>query len=244
MPTPDDAIVSPVEHESIANRPTCPPEEARIVNTRDLNETRHLSANSNVDPVHDVPMQQPTPPPQDSPAHASVAPDIHSKPSGTDMEALARDIPTPMTAADDGDSEQRTTQASPLSASAPAPVSPFANHHLSSPFPAHRVRYADFDCDALDEWRMLMIRVVSPKFILIPPTPLEAVCCCVLYPQGAHFFLHVFRDGGADFHSCVERQRELGLGLISSVAEGGGLGERGPALTKYQSIWKLWRKSK
>ena len=136
MPTPDDAIVS--EHESIAGRATCPPEESRIITTHELNEQVDITTASNVASAPDAPMQQPTPPPQESPVHAQMSGEAHSKPASTDIEAPSRDIPTPMTATDDGGEEQRTSQASPLSANAPVPVSLLANQ-LSSPFPAYRV---------------------------------------------------------------------------------------------------------
>lgn len=136
MPTPDDAMVSPVEHESIASRATCPPEEARNITARELNAAREYMANDiNVESTPDVPMQQPTPPPQDSPAAQSPA-ETHSKPSSADIDAPSRDIPTPMTATDDGAEEQRTSQASPLPATTPVSL---LTSHLSSPFPAHRV---------------------------------------------------------------------------------------------------------
>jgi hypothetical protein len=137
MPTPDDeAMISPVEHESVAGRTTCPPEEARIIATHELNETRGSNHDSNARAVPDVPMQQPTPSPQNSREHTQAPDDIHTKLSSTDVETPSRDIPTPMTATDDGTEEQRTSQVSPLSTV--APVSLLANH-LSSPFPARRV---------------------------------------------------------------------------------------------------------
>ncbi|KAG9187038.1 hypothetical protein G6011_10146 [Alternaria panax] len=127
MPTPDDeAMVSPVEHESIAGRTTCPPEDARVIATHELNETRSPSHDSNANSVPDVPMQQPTPSPQSSREPTQAPDDIHSKISSTNIEAPSRDIPTPMTTTDDGTEEQRTSQASLLAS------------HLSSPFPAHR----------------------------------------------------------------------------------------------------------
>jgi len=138
MPTPDDAIVSPVEHEDMNARTTCPPDESRSGDGRALNELRHSSHDSNATHVAHVPTQLPTPPPQDCPEHAQTPADSHTKPSGAEIETPNRDIPTPMTATDDGTEEQRTSQASPLTAT--APVSLLA-HHLSSPFPAHRVRY-------------------------------------------------------------------------------------------------------
>ncbi|CAA9958749.1 hypothetical protein P3342_003652 [Pyrenophora teres f. teres] len=135
MPTPDDAMVSPMEHEDMNTRTTCPPDESRTGDGRALNELRHSSHDSNATHVPDVPTQLPTPPPQDCPEHTQMPADSHTKPSGADIETPNRDIPTPMTATDDGTDEQRTSQASPLTAT--APVSLLA-HHLSSPFPAHR----------------------------------------------------------------------------------------------------------
>jgi hypothetical protein len=140
MPTPDDAIVSPVEHESTTSRTTCPPDELRITTARELNESLDFNAASNVESTMDIPMQLPTPPPQEPPAHAQPPPDSHTKPANTHIEAPARDIPTPMTSIDDGAEEQRTSQLSPLSTAVPTPTSLLAGQ-LSSPFPAHRVRY-------------------------------------------------------------------------------------------------------
>jgi hypothetical protein len=138
MPTPDDATVSPVEHESIAGRATCPPEEARITSAHEPNEAHGSSASNNVESIMEAPMQQPTPPPQEPSTQAQSPSEDHTKTSNT-IEAPNRDIPTPMTTTDDGSEEQRTSQASPLSANAPAPVSALASH-LASPFPAYRVR--------------------------------------------------------------------------------------------------------
>ncbi|KAL6704815.1 hypothetical protein ACN47E_007619 [Coniothyrium glycines] len=140
MPTPDDAMVSPAEHEGIASRPTCPPEESRLAHVRDAGGPRHTRTGSNVNvtSAEEEPLPHSTPPPQHPPAHASLASDSHGKPTGADMEPPARDISTPMTATDDGEAEQRASQASPLSATAPAPASPLAGHFLSSPFPSYR----------------------------------------------------------------------------------------------------------
>lgn len=137
MPTPDDAIASHMEHESIAaSRATCPPDDVHTITTHDLNATRTRTASDgNSESASHAPMQQPTPPPQDSPAEAQTMADAHSKPSSTDIDAPNRDTPTPMTATDDGAEEQRTSHASPLSATAPISL---ATNHLSSPFPAHR----------------------------------------------------------------------------------------------------------
>jgi hypothetical protein len=136
MPTPDDeAMVLPVEHESIAGRTTCPPEDARIIATHELNQTRSSDHNSNANSVPHVPMQQPTPSPQSSREPTQAPDDTHGKISSANIEAPSRDIPTPMTATDDGTEEQRTSQASPLSTAAPTSL---LASHLSSPFPAHR----------------------------------------------------------------------------------------------------------
>ena len=137
MPTPDDeAMVSPVEHESIAGRPTCPPEESRVIATHELNDTRGAHDDSNASAVPDVPMQQPTPSPQNSREHTQAPDDIQTKLPSTDRDSPTRDIPTPMTATDDGTEEQRTSHVSPLSPVAPTSL---LASHLSSPFPAHRV---------------------------------------------------------------------------------------------------------
>jgi hypothetical protein len=139
MPTPDDVMVSPVEHESIAGRATCPPEESRNTVAHELPQSPAFNAANNVESAIDVPMQLPTPPPQDTPAHAHPTTEAHSKPSSARIEAPNRDTPTPMTATDDGTEEQRISQASPLSTTAPGPTSLLASH-LASPFPPRRVR--------------------------------------------------------------------------------------------------------
>jgi hypothetical protein len=143
MPTPDDVMVSPVEHESTAGRATCPPEDSRNIVTHELPQSPGFNTSSNVESTIDVPMQLPTPPPQDSPAHAHPSTETHTKPSSARIEAPNRDTPTPMTVTDDGTEEQRTSQASPLSATAPGPTS-LLTSHLSSPFPTHRVRASDY----------------------------------------------------------------------------------------------------
>ena len=139
MPTPDDAMLSPVEHESITNHPTCPPDESRIITPHTLHGTRTQGVDGNVDNAPVVPVQQPTPPPLEPPVHAQSAADSHSKPSGADIEVPSRDISTPMTATDDGTEEQRSAHVSSLSTTASVPVS-LLSSHLSSPFPTHRVR--------------------------------------------------------------------------------------------------------
>jgi hypothetical protein len=139
MPTPDDVMVSPVEHESIAGRATCPPEESWNIVAHELPQSPAFNAANNVESAIDVPMQLPTPPPQDAPAHTHPHTETHSKPSSARIEAPNRDTPTPMTATDDGTEEQRISQASPLSTTAPGPTS-LLGSHLSSPFSARRVR--------------------------------------------------------------------------------------------------------
>jgi hypothetical protein len=130
MPTPSDVL--PVEHESIANRATCPPDESRITTAHELNAPSHD------EPAIDAPMQLPTPPPQEPLAGAQSPPESHNKPSSAQIEAPSRDIPTPMTATDDGTEDQRASHASPIHATVPASL---LVSHLSSPFPAHRVRH-------------------------------------------------------------------------------------------------------
>lgn len=128
-----------VEHESTdAARATCPPDERTANNTRALDQSLPLDAASNDRPDIDVPMQLPTPPPQDALAHPPP-PESHTKPESARIEAPARDIPTPMTVTDDSPEEQRASQTSPLSpTTAPSPTSLLASH-LSSPFPSQRV---------------------------------------------------------------------------------------------------------
>lgn len=134
------------EHESTAaTRATCPPDERIANNTRALDQSHAFSAASNERHDIDVPMQLPTPPPQDAPAHALPSPESHTKPESARIEAPNRDIPTPMTATDDGADEQRASQTSPLSANAPSPTSLLASH-LSSPFPAQRVCGLQMPC--------------------------------------------------------------------------------------------------
>lgn len=134
MPTPDD-VVSPAEHE----RAICPPEGTHTVTAhRELNENRDSSsAGHDVDSAQRRPMlQQPTPPPHGTREQSPA--ETHSKPPNASIEAPNRDIPTPMTATDDGAEDQRASQASPLSANAPVPIR-YTPSHLAAPFPAHRV---------------------------------------------------------------------------------------------------------
>jgi hypothetical protein len=133
MPTPDDAIVSPVEHESTTSRATCPPDEPRTITAHGLNESPDFHAASNGESSIDVPMQLPTPPPQEPS-------ETHTKPTGAHIELPARDIPTPMNSTDDGAEEQRIAQTSPTSTITPALTS-LLTGQLASPYPAHRVCY-------------------------------------------------------------------------------------------------------
>ena len=132
MPTPDDAVLSPAEHE----RATCPPDEPHT-------STAHSdsSVSDNVDPGRRLPAHRlPTPPPHGSREQSPS--ETHSKPSSASREEPHRDIPTPMTVTDDNAEDQRALQASPLSATAPAP-NRYIPSHLAAPFSAHRV------CDSM-----------------------------------------------------------------------------------------------
>jgi hypothetical protein len=133
MPTPDD-VVSPAEHE----RATCPPEDTHTSTAHEeLSTTRDSSASRNVDSSQRPRMQQqPTPPPHGSREQSPT--ETHSKPSSASIEAPNRDIPTPMTAIDENAEDQRASQASPLSAIAPAPIR-YNTSQLAAPYPAHRV---------------------------------------------------------------------------------------------------------
>lgn len=134
MPTPDD-VVSPAEHE----RASCPPDDTHISTAHEeLSDARDSSAGRNADSAQRPRMQQqPTPPPHGSREQSPA--ETHSKPSSASIEAPNRDIPTPMTAIEDNADDQRASQASPLSATAPAPIR-YTPSHLAAPYPAHRVR--------------------------------------------------------------------------------------------------------
>ncbi|KAL5115209.1 hypothetical protein ACEQ8H_006883 [Pleosporales sp. CAS-2024a] len=126
MPTPDDAMLSPVEHEaSTASRTTCPPDDARSATAHERSPSPAFHGSSNGVAAIDVPMQLPTPP----------SPESRSKPSSARIEAPNRDTPTPMTATDDGADDQRTSQAPSFG---PCAAQPVLASHLSSPFPARR----------------------------------------------------------------------------------------------------------
>lgn len=133
MPTPDD-VVLPAEHE----RATCPPEDTHTSTEHgELSDAHESSTNNDVDSARRPPMQQqPTPPPHGTREQSPT--ETHSKPPSASIEAPNRDIPTPMTVTDDSAEDQRASQASPLSANAPAPTR-YTPSHLAAPFPAQRV---------------------------------------------------------------------------------------------------------
>jgi hypothetical protein len=144
MPTPDDAMILPLEHEG--SRATCPPDESRILDPHESSQTNAANANAIADSAADVPISQPTAPPREDAGRAQSPPENHTKPPSTSIEAPNCDTPTPMTSTDDGAEEQRTSQPSPLSANAPAPVLPSPSH-LTSPFPTHRVGMTLSHCE-------------------------------------------------------------------------------------------------
>lgn len=135
MPTPDDVVLPAEEHE----RTTCPPDDTHTSTVREgLSDARDSSASRNVGSgQRSRTQQQPTPPPHGSREQSPT--ETHSKPSSASIEAPNRDIPTPMTAIDDSTEDQRASQASPLSPTAPAPIR-YNPSHLAAPYPAHRVR--------------------------------------------------------------------------------------------------------
>lgn len=138
----DTTVVStplPAEHEGhLGGR--CPPEESHIQTPHTSRiEQRPLNV-ADDRPALNAPAQQPTPPPteRDSPPRALSPPDTHTKPTEMTIEGPIRDIPTPVSATDDGVDEQRNAQASPLSAAAPAPALWLQHKLLTSPHPSHR----------------------------------------------------------------------------------------------------------
>ncbi|KAF2131307.1 hypothetical protein P153DRAFT_429638 [Dothidotthia symphoricarpi CBS 119687] len=138
MPTPNDAMLSPpVEHGSTAGHATCPPDESRIASTVEMMESGTMATNNIAASALEPSMQQPTPPPEVSPAPQPLSVDF--KPANTHTETPTRDTPTPMTATDDGTEDQRASQTSPLSANTttPAPTSLLASQ-LSLPYPTQR----------------------------------------------------------------------------------------------------------
>ncbi|ORY06658.1 vacuolar import and degradation protein-domain-containing protein [Clohesyomyces aquaticus] len=142
MPTPDGAMLSPpAEHESpLAGRTTCPPEDVRVHSSLDMNGGRHYHAQSGDTVAHTPPMQQPTPPPAERDLTDAQPQDeeLQSKSSEPEVDGPIRDIPTPVSSTDDAAEERRNSQVSPLSVSAPAPVSWSQPTFLTSPFPGHR----------------------------------------------------------------------------------------------------------
>jgi hypothetical protein len=146
--------MSPFEHESVAAHTTCPPDDARTLAAHDIDNTRHDSADEH---DHDhVVSRQPAPPPAEA----------HTKPAAADMDAPTRDIPTPMTSTDDGADDQRASQASPVSTTAPAAL-PLAASQLTWPFPAHRVRRSALHARSI----LLMPHTVPSKLVLFPAAP-------------------------------------------------------------------------
>lgn len=146
MPTPDDAMPSPpAEHEHESHRTTCPPEESRIHNVHDVHDSpdeQALHPGNDGDTAFIAPTQQPTPPPAESElATGARSPaESHTKSSDIDVDGPMRDIPTPMSAPDEGaEEQQRNPHVSPLSATAPAPVSWLQPSALTSPYPSQRV---------------------------------------------------------------------------------------------------------
>ncbi|KAF1975074.1 hypothetical protein BU23DRAFT_552907 [Bimuria novae-zelandiae CBS 107.79] len=141
MPIDDIAFTPPVEaHESpLASRSTCPPEELRIHPSRTV-----TVAPSSHDAIEDDALldraQQPTPPPTDDPTTLArpSSSESHPKPMNSPVEGPIRDIPTPMSAADDSVEEQRQRQASPLSATAPSNASWSQQRYQPAPYPCHR----------------------------------------------------------------------------------------------------------
>jgi hypothetical protein len=155
MPTPDDAMLSPpAEHESaVPGRATCPPEESCIHDPHEMMAERSIHDDSIVDTPPNAPTQQPTPPPGDRDARSDTdsPAESSSKTLNAQIDAPIRDIPTPMSAMDEAAEEQRNPQASPLSATAPGPVSWHQPTILASPFPSQRVRIAAIpqQCDPI-----------------------------------------------------------------------------------------------
>jgi hypothetical protein len=147
MPTDDIAatVTPPVdEHESpLAGRSTCPPEELRIHPSRivDIAPSSHNAIEDHA--PTDVRAQQPTPPPTDDPSSPARTPspsDSHSKPTDASVEVPTRDIPTPMSAPDDGADDQRVAHPSPLSATASLSTSwPQQRHAAVAPYIGPRV---------------------------------------------------------------------------------------------------------
>lgn len=146
MPTDVTAatLTPPVdEHENpLAGRSICPPEELRIHPSRTVTAAPSSHDAIDDDASIDAPTQQPTPPPTDDLASLSrtpSSPDPHPKPIESSVDRLIRDIPTPMSTADDSAEEQRHAHASPLSALAPLTASWSQQKYPAAPCPSHRV---------------------------------------------------------------------------------------------------------
>ncbi|KAF2120656.1 vacuolar import and degradation protein-domain-containing protein [Lophiotrema nucula] len=142
MPTPDDVAMPspPAEHENhLAARATCPPDESRMHTQHDVTIEASSHSDDTLQSSFAGRTQQPTPPPaaQDSPviAHSPGSP---GKLVDAETDGPIGDIPTPMSGTDEGAEEQRKYQSSPLSATAPAPISWQQQSVLTSPFPSQR----------------------------------------------------------------------------------------------------------
>ncbi|KAF2199933.1 hypothetical protein GQ43DRAFT_464401 [Delitschia confertaspora ATCC 74209] len=124
MPTPDDAdvMLSPPaeEHESLhSGRPTCPPDESRIHTSSETVNEQHSHFEHHVDALPSSPAQQPSPPADTDP---QLQQESHNKIPEAEVEGPVRDIPTPMSAVDEGAEERRNTQAPHSSTQATAPT--------------------------------------------------------------------------------------------------------------------------
>lgn len=162
----------PAEHESLAGR-TCPPEDTRLHAPHDVSTEQHSLIAENADSSLNAPAQQPTPPPteRESLAHAHSQSESSSKPPESTIEGPVRDIPTPMSATDDSAEEQRNIQASPLSATAPAPVSWSQHKYLASPYPSYRVCITVAAASGTARTRPVLLTsvAVSTEHIIIAP---------------------------------------------------------------------------
>ncbi|KAF2002939.1 hypothetical protein P154DRAFT_593442 [Amniculicola lignicola CBS 123094] len=140
MPTPNAMLSPPAEHEShLAGHTTCPPEDAR---SRDSSTTRFgASSPLRIPSSSRIIAQQPTPPPTEQDlavdAHSPTEPQSKT-PDADAYGSIIRNIPTPVSATDDGPEEQRHPQTSPLSTTAPTPVAWLQSGASPSPFPGYR----------------------------------------------------------------------------------------------------------
>jgi hypothetical protein len=139
----DTAMVStpPLEHEGYLSG-RCPPEESRIHASHVPTIEQHSPEMSDDGTELNAPAQLPTPPPteREPPPRALSPPDSHTKPSEMRIDDPIRDIPTPVSATDDGAEERRVAQASPLSATTLTTITWSQHKLLTSPHPSHRVR--------------------------------------------------------------------------------------------------------